>query len=138
MTLPPARSPLLTSGDCTAHLDEMGPSDDVPHPRINGGMVRSMAGKPGKAILVGRVLGTSGATVTIEASDGAEVIVAPRAQSAGLYNPGSVLEVTGTVNATGVVQETEQPVDLGANFDLKRYNQLVGFANNQYAGLFKV
>ncbi|KAG5174998.1 replication factor A protein 3 [Tribonema minus] len=103
--------------------------------RVNGAILPSQTDQ--NVILIGKVTETGPEYSTLQASDGAPIRVKMSAGNA--YNSAYV-EVVGHVypdEAGGLYVDEFISRDLGDNFNLENYNEVVEMANGRFAHLFR-
>ena len=100
--------------------------------RVNAACLPQYAGQ--RVALVGKVVNVDSGMATLQCSDGQNVQVTMNAGS----TYGEFVEVVGIANADGSqsVRE-ERACDMGNNFNLDNYEQLVQLANGKYKHLFQ-
>eukprot|EP00616_Rhizochromulina_sp_CCMP1243_P002870 CAMPEP_0118987220 /NCGR_PEP_ID=MMETSP1173-20130426/43738_1 /TAXON_ID=1034831 /ORGANISM="Rhizochromulina marina cf, Strain CCMP1243" /LENGTH=111 /DNA_ID=CAMNT_0006938053 /DNA_START=20 /DNA_END=355 /DNA_ORIENTATION=+ len=101
-------------------------------PRINAGMLSLFAGN--RVCVVGKVVNQEGSQAQIQCSDNGTVTVS---MTPGQHYRSQFVEVVGIASADGSTQvREERSCELGDNFDLSNYEQLVQFANGKFKPLF--
>ena len=102
-------------------------------PRCNASMLAAHVGRTVR--VAGKVVSAAGAQTVVELSDGGQVQVAPAPGSA--YGS-QFVEIIGEVadEGSGPMLKEQRATDLGDDFDLGDYDQLVRLASGKAAEIF--